>query len=60
MYIVALANYNSEITLLTVLLNYSYSLYIDIHPNDITMYSWPSILIQTLEYEESKQPPDLI
>ena len=29
MYIVALANCNSEITLLTVLLNYSYSLYID-------------------------------
>ena len=60
MYIVALANYNSKIILLTVLLNYSYSLCIDIHPNDITMYSWPSILIQTSEYEESKQPPDLI
>ena len=60
MYIVALANHNNEIILLTVLLNYSYSSCIDIHPNDIIMYSWPLIVIQISEYEESKHAPHLI
>ena len=49
MYIVALANHNNEIILLTVLLNYSYSSCIDIHPNDIAMHSWPSYSLLSIE-----------